>query len=86
MDIKYISEQSYKNGYTKGYEQGKKEAVAKNTITTNYDRIRNMSVEELARFLNELNYQTGCKIPTSCLARECNDCIKLWLESEVEGE
>lgn len=51
---------------------------------TNYDRIRNMGVEELAEFLNELNYQTGCKIPTNCLARECNDCVKLWLESESD--
>lgn len=53
---------------------------------TNYDRIRNMSVEEMARFMNEC----GCDFPPYCgysKARECDDncikCAKLWLESEV---
>lgn len=51
---------------------------------TNFQNIKAMGLEEMAEFLNELNYQTQCKIPTSCLANECNDCIKQWLETEVE--
>ena len=56
---------------------------------TNYDRIRNMSVEEMAEFLNKTN---------NCLGMECKNCplnstncmskvgIKQYLESEVDSE
>lgn len=93
MDIKDISEQSYKNGYTKGYEQGKKEAVAKNTITTNYDRIRNMSVEEMAEVIykqcdsicdNVCKAKGGCPYGDNIEPNNCKDCIKDWLNSEVQ--
>lgn len=50
------------------------------------DRIRNMSVEELADFMNKC----GWDFPPFCgchKARECDDncikCAKQWLESEV---
>jgi hypothetical protein len=45
---------------------------------TNYDRIRNMSVEEMAEFIlmMAIGYCSG-QVPKN---------IKEWLESEVEGE
>ena len=54
---------------------------------TNYDRIRNMSVEELADFI--LNYDTigECPLPNiKCMEKTCFECIKKWLESEVDSE
>jgi hypothetical protein len=51
------------------------------------DRIRNMSVEELAEFLYTINNCAGlkCKMcplnPTNCM---CVNGIKEWLETEVE--
>ena len=60
---------------------------------TNYDRIRNMSIDEMAQMFDELNI--NCLSSTDCLAGECcerlskteciNNCIKpfkQWLESE----
>lgn len=44
---------------------------------TNYDRIRNMSVEEMAKFLIMVGRLYGGKTPTN---------VKQWLESEVETE
>ena len=56
---------------------------------TNYDRIRNMSVEKMAKTLYAIS---------NCLGMDCKDClfhntncmslnsIMLWLESEVEGK
>ena len=53
---------------------------------TNYDRLMNMSIEELAELLNgtpcnccKLESNQNCSIP--CLIG-----IKQWLESEVQGE
>ena len=59
---------------------------------TNYDRIRNMSVEELTDFLFELgNHNTTichilCNGYKSNCGRNCAAKLKQWLESEVEGE
>ena len=54
---------------------------------TNYDRIRNMSVEELADFILDYDTIGGCPLPEiNCMARTCIECIKKWLESEVQGE
>lgn len=62
---------------------------------TNYDRIRNMSVEEMAEFLKPLtDIEDGCY---NCPANDfCNKNLskwgcsvmmfKQWLESEVWGE
>lgn len=58
---------------------------------TNYDLIRNMSVEELAQFMNDC----GHDFPPYCDYKDatrgicdqnCLKCAKEWLESEVEGE
>ena len=64
---------------------------------TNYDRIRNMSVEELAEILGEMGKQLencdGCPAELFCTenyvklqCKNCNDLILKWLESEVDTE
>jgi predicted nucleic acid-binding Zn ribbon protein len=45
------------------------------------DRIRNMSVEELAEFMGE---NSGSCLPEICLNEDCKKCYKQWLEQEVE--
>lgn len=66
------------------------------TSTTNADRIRSMTDEELAEFLLKVNtaYAEPCMIgekdckwgdyPTH--DKGCKDCFLDWLQSEVEGE
>ena len=57
---------------------------------TNYDRIRNMSVEKLARFLNE--YIPPYRLPKQVREIYNNNSVSfygawlLWLESEVDTE
>lgn len=68
---------------------------------TNYDRIRNMSVDELARFIQCISgdverYVPFCQNKKVCSDRldnneyipeiECFNCMKYWLESEVDTE
>ena len=55
---------------------------------TNYERIKNMSVEEMVDVLcNQVSFGAGCVLPINdCLDTSCEKCIKLWLESEVETE
>lgn len=50
-----------------------------NTSTTNADRIRSMTDEELAEFFSERD-----KIPNSYKCKEIDDWMN-WLQSEVEG-
>lgn len=63
---------------------------------TNYDRIKAMSVEELADVLYDVNDQicfencsasTGnkfsCPLGDNLNISDCKKCIKKWLESEV---
>ena len=56
---------------------------------TNFDRIKEMSVDELADLLGEaecIHYDTGCVIPVAeCLDENCKICAKKWLESEVHN-
>lgn len=53
---------------------------------TNYDRIRNMSVEELTEFLCN-NYKCHqCAYYHKDCNGECVDGIKQWLETEVTEE
>lgn len=58
---------------------------------TNYDRIRNMSIEEMANFLMRVNNAydmecmyglSECKYPN--IDNNCSLCFKDYLESEVE--
>ena len=56
---------------------------------TNYERIKNMSVEEMAG--NLLSGQTYCPYLSflemeHCEVKNCYECIKQYLESEVETE
>ena len=54
---------------------------------TNYEKIKGMSVEELAEFLLKVNnyMDYGCKFGSS-KGRDCKDCFKEWLESECDEE
>ena len=54
---------------------------------TNYERIKNMSVEEMAKILASatLCVNFGCK-GLRCGCKECQELHKQWLESEVETE
>ena len=54
---------------------------------TNYERIKNMSVEEMANLLDYLG-----KCPTNaniysddCFNTTCIDCQSKWIESEVDN-
>lgn len=72
---------------------------AKPRKQTNYDRIRNMSVEEMAEFMyyasDEICFEnctkdTGnryfCKFGENVDFSNCKRCMKQWLEREVQGE
>lgn len=52
------------------------------TKMTNHDKIKQMTAEELAVFIAENQY--GCGIPIDCLRDKCSECIKIWLEREVQ--
>lgn len=47
---------------------------------TNIDRIRSMSDEELAKFLNSCG---ACSQISYCRDFDCDECIKLWLQEKV---
>ena len=53
---------------------------------TNFERIKEMSVEELADFLMDLNESQGCCGFPSSMTKNCNhnceNCIPNWLNSE----
>ena len=58
---------------------------------TNYERIKQMSVEEMALLLMKVNCAydipcmwgtSGCKYPH--IDNNCSICFKEWLESEIE--
>lgn len=52
---------------------------------TNYEMIKQFSVEEMAEFFNDLDNCDTCmydRIP--CKELSCKDGIKEWLESEAE--
>lgn len=54
---------------------------------TNFERIKEMSVEELAQFLMNLNESKGCcGFPSSMTKKctyNCENCIPNWLNSEI---
>lgn len=60
---------------------------------TNYERIKQMSIEELSQFLMKVNCAYGvdcmygiadCKYPNT--DNNCSLCFRDWLESEVNEE
>lgn len=52
---------------------------------TNYDRIRNMSLEQLAEFLESTNNVMAIKLGGEYIVRD-KKYIKIYLESEVDTE
>lgn len=52
---------------------------------TNYEKIKAMSVEEMAEFIPDWSFK-ACKISHDYIEcdNECEKCVKEWLESEVE--
>ena len=55
---------------------------------TNYERIKNMSVEEMGEFISE-KFDSDCPPRTpnynsDCMNCECKKCWEHWLESEVD--
>lgn len=53
---------------------------------TNYDRIKAMSVEEMAKFIPDWSYTKACKCDEEIYAdcnNECWKCVKEYLESDV---
>ena len=64
--------------------------IRKNCVT-NYDRIRNMSVDELATLLgysscNVCPAKQFCDSTYAIKYKNCNDVLKHWLENEVTEE
>lgn len=60
-------------------------------MTTNYERIKAMSVDEMAEFLSDYASCETCPRLYSCLRLgttldECKQVIKQWLESEAEND
>ena len=58
---------------------------------TNYEKIKNMSVEEMALMLmavytHKLNIIDKDKLCIICDKQDCDECVQQWLESKVEGE
>lgn len=64
-------------------------------MTTNYERIKAMSVDEMAEFINKLKTNfceeafvkggcNGCEIKTLCDIPKSK--TKQWLESEIEND
>lgn len=50
---------------------------------TNYEKIKSMSVDELARFLESTNNQMAIKVGGGYIVRD-KRYIQIWLESETE--
>ena len=52
---------------------------------TNFERIKAMSVEEMAKHIDaEYGMHQFCTSGIDCTAIECDECIVAWLESEVQ--
>lgn len=80
------TEQAYKNGYKAGYEAAYFEMSidTENRKMTNFEKIKNMSVEEMTEFMVLVN-TCGCDCCKGiCAVMNCNDGFKNWLESEAK--
>lgn len=51
---------------------------------TNFDRIKDMTIEKLSEFLDHTPCRNCSYIDVPCKLTDCKDGIKHWLESEVE--
>ena len=50
---------------------------------TNYEKIKNMGIEEMAEFLNSTTGQIALRLNGEYVSND-KDSLRLWLESEVE--
>lgn len=59
-------------------------------MTTNYEKIKNCSIEEMVEFINTTPGIHACRFCTRQKSDgticDCEKYIKLWLESEAEDE
>lgn len=56
-------------------------------IENNYEKIKQMSIEEMVAFMRNANCYTTCVYQKECQGeKNCNEGIKEWLKSEVENE
>lgn len=54
---------------------------------TNFERIKAMSVEEMAKYIDAQYCQHSfCGPRKNCEGIECTECIAAWLEREVQDE
>lgn len=58
-------------------------------MTTNYERIKNMTVEEMAEFFSKFSICDHCPVCPLCDEKmvtgdECHKMFEQWLESESE--
>ena len=54
---------------------------------TNYEKIKSMSIDEMANLLgNECEFCVCFNEPFLKCSRSCNEGVKKWLESEAETE
>jgi hypothetical protein len=55
---------------------------------TNFEKIKNMTIDEMAEFLTRKVFERDYEIPSMdcffCEETHCIRCIKQWLEREVE--
>ena len=54
------------------------------TVKTNADRIRAMSDEELAAFLDDYEQLCEGRELTECIAKNCKECISEWLQQPAK--
>lgn len=54
-------------------------------LETNADRIRAMTDEELAKFIEDTG-TAGCPNPARSCRASCRDCIMDWLQQTAEGD
>lgn len=53
---------------------------------TNYERIKSMSIDEMAEWLANSNLKQCKKDFLKCIKTNCVNCQKEWLESEVSSK
>ena len=72
------------NRYWIGYLDGLRRLYEKITVTTNFEKIKSMTLEEMAESVNPFfacPYGLRCG---DCEDGDCIECTKEWLEREVE--
>lgn len=56
---------------------------------TNYEKIKAMSIDEMAEFIPDWSYTKACKCDSEIWVdcnNDCSKCVREWLESEGEEE